>query len=123
MEEIPLMFCARGKDLFNCSGGNTYRDLQGTSMVSPVVAGLAALILEYFPGLSAKQVKMVIENLPKTLAKVRNPGTGEEVNLTELARSGGIVNAYEALKLAATIKPENHSIALPGRSVIRPKKD
>lgn len=104
-------------------GGNTYRDLQGTSMASPVVAGLAALILEYFPGLSAKQVKMVIEkSAQKPLAKVRNPGTGEEVNLTELARSGGIVNAYEALKLAATIKPEKTTPSAPGRSVIRPKK-
>ena len=43
-------------------GGNTYGNAQGTSMASPVVAGLAALILEYYPNLSAEQVKYVIEN-------------------------------------------------------------
>ncbi len=88
-------------------GGNTYRDLQGTSMASPVVAGLAALILEYFPTLSAAQVKMVIENSSKAPGvKVKNPGTGEEVELSELSKSGGIINAYEAVKLAATLKGE-----------------
>ncbi len=30
-------------------GGNTYGNAQGTSMASPVVAGIAALILEYYP--------------------------------------------------------------------------
>ncbi|MBK5271149.1 MAG: S8 family serine peptidase, partial [Bacteroidia bacterium] len=30
-------------------GGNTYQSMNGTSMAAPVVSGLAALILEYFP--------------------------------------------------------------------------
>ena len=38
-------------------GGNTYGDKDGTSMASPVVAGLASLILPYFPELTAQQVK------------------------------------------------------------------
>lgn len=88
-------------------GGNVYRDLQGTSMAAPVVAGVAALILEYFPTLSAAQVKMVIENSSQAPElKVMNPGTGEEVNMSELSKSGGIINAYEAVKLAATLKGE-----------------
>jgi len=32
-------------------------------MACPLVAGIAALTLEYFPTLSAKQLKYVIENL------------------------------------------------------------
>jgi len=45
---------------------------QGTSMASPVVAGVAAFILEYFPNLSAAQVKMVIEKSSSKLTeKVR----------------------------------------------------
>lgn len=88
-------------------GGNTYQFLQGTSMASPVVAGVAALLLEYFPTLSARQIKMVIEQSAVPLKdSVRHPGTGEKVLLSDISRTGGIVNAYEAVKLAATIKGE-----------------
>lgn len=90
-------------------GGNTYQNLQGTSMASPVVAGLAAMILEYFPTLSAAQVKMVIEKSSQNPGvKVNNPGTDEMVDLSELSRSGGIINAYEAVKLASTLKGERN---------------
>lgn len=88
-------------------GGNTYQNLQGTSMASPVVAGLAAFIMEYFPDLSPEQVKMVIEkSAQKPSIKVKNPGTGDSVDLSDLSTTGGIINAYEAIKLASTIKPE-----------------
>ena len=92
-------------------GGNQYANLQGTSMASPVVAGLAALILEYFPNLSAEQVKYVIEKSAVAPdVKVRNPQTDEIVNLGDLCTSGGIVNAYEAVKLASTLKGERKSV-------------
>jgi len=88
-------------------GTNTYQFLQGTSMASPVVAGLAALIMLYFPSLSATQVKEVIEkSAQQPSGNVRNPGNGEEVPLAELSRTGGIINAHEAIKLAATLKGE-----------------
>ena len=41
-------------------GGNEYGNQQGTSMASPVTAGLAALILSYYPELTAPQVKDII---------------------------------------------------------------
>ena len=92
-------------------GGNAYGNLQGTSMASPVVAGLAALILEYFPTLSAEQVKYVIErSAQKPTEKVKNPETGEDVNLSDLCSSGGVINAYEAIKLASTLKGERKMI-------------
>lgn len=88
-------------------GGDTYQNLQGTSMASPVVAGLAAFIMEYYPNLSARQVKMVIEKSAKKPGeKVNNPGTDKESELEELSRTGGIINAYEAIKLASTLKGE-----------------
>lgn len=88
-------------------GGNTYQNLQGTSMAAPVVTGLAALIMEYFPGLSAQQVKSVIEkSAQKPVDKVKEPGTGEEVSLSDISTTGGIINAYEAIKLASTLKPD-----------------
>jgi subtilisin family serine protease len=88
-------------------GGNTYQNLQGTSMASPVVAGLAAFIMSYYPNLSAAQVKQVIEKSAKGPGeKVNLPGSSNKVDASELSRTGGIINAYEAIKLASTIKGE-----------------
>lgn len=102
-------------------GGNTYRDLQGTSMASPVVAGVAAMILQYYPNLSAQQVKMVIEkSAQKPETKVKNPETQEEVNLGDISKYGGVVNAYEAIKLASTLKGER-KVTKPGKSTVKPK--
>jgi subtilisin family serine protease len=83
-------------------GGNTYGDAQGTSMASPVVAGTAAFIWSYFPTLTAQQLKNVIEKsaLPITV-KVTTPGSGKSVLFTDISRTGGVLNAYEAAKLAA----------------------
>jgi subtilisin family serine protease len=89
--------------------GNKYRSLDGTSMASPVVAGIAALIREYFPSLSAAQVKYVLEHSvvrPKEKVAVPGSRSGEKVELSELCATGGIVNAYEAIKLASTLKGE-----------------
>ncbi|MCU7552170.1 S8 family peptidase [Chitinophagaceae bacterium LB-8] len=85
-------------------GGNTYGDAQGTSMASPVVAGVAALILSYYPNLTPQQVKSVIENSAvKTDLKVVSPGSDESVSLSDLSVTGGILNAFEAVKLADSI--------------------
>jgi subtilisin family serine protease len=103
-------------------GGNTYSSLNGTSMASPVVAGLAALILEYFPTLSAKQIKEVIEkSVSKTDITVKQPGTENNVPLSDLSVTGGIVNAYEALKLASTLKGERQDQPLKTKSTIKQK--
>ena len=106
-------------------GGKNYGNLSGTSMACPLVAGIAALTLEYFPTLSAKQLKYVIEkSAQKPGVKVNKPGTDETVDLSELSRTGGIVNAYEAVKLAATLKGENDTEkeALPKSKVRKNKK-
>lgn len=104
-------------------GGNTYQNLQGTSMASPVVAGLAAFILEYYPHLSPAQVKMVIEKSSQKITdKVKNPGTGDMVVLGDLSKSGGIINAYEAIKLASTLKGERKVTPVkPVKSTVKPK--
>jgi subtilisin family serine protease len=90
-------------------GGNTYAEKDGTSMASPVVAGLAALILSYYPELTPEQVISIIKNssLKITNKTTFKPGTEDEsVSLLDLSSAGGLVNAYDAIKLAAATKGE-----------------
>ncbi|HTL10586.1 MAG TPA: S8 family serine peptidase [Chitinophagaceae bacterium] len=85
-------------------GGNAYGNSQGTSFSSPIVAGTAAFLLSYFPNLTAQQLKYCIEKSAKSPGvKVKKPGTDQMVDFSELCKTGGLVNAYEAAKLAATL--------------------
>jgi len=103
-------------------GGNTYGNLQGTSMASPVVAGVAAFIFSYYPQLSPEQIKYVIEkSASKIPEKVKKPGGSEMVDMSDISVSGGVINVYEAVKLASTLKPETNSQKLP-KSVLKNKK-
>lgn len=104
-EEVDVF--APGTSIYSTfPGGNVYRSLDGTSMASPVVAGTAALLLSYFPYLTPEQVKKCIEqSAQKPNYKVRKPGTDELVDLSSISKTGGIINAYEAAKIAAAMEP------------------
>ncbi len=85
-------------------GGNTYGNASGTSMACPVVAGIAALLLEYYPTLSALQIKMIIEKSAVVCTEeVKKPGTDEKVKLSDLSKTGAFANAFEAVKMADVI--------------------
>ena len=91
-------------------GGNNYEFLQGTSMASPVVAGISALLLSYFPDLSAEQIKECIEKTAvNPNQNTTKPGDEEKVAFSSLSKTGGIVNAYEAVKYASTLKGKRKS--------------
>ncbi|WP_257574620.1 S8 family peptidase [Hydrobacter penzbergensis] len=89
-------------------GTHTYGNQQGTSMSAPVVSGLAALIRSYYPELSAVQVKKIIEQsvlIPDASVPSFKPGDKKSVvSFSDLSKSGGIVNAYNAVKLAEQYK-------------------
>ncbi|HCL84448.1 MAG TPA: peptidase S8 [Chitinophagaceae bacterium] len=94
-------------------GGNKYGNLDGTSMAAPVVTGVAALILEYFPNLSPEEVKYCIDKSAyQPATKAKKPGSENElVPLSELSASGGILNAYGAVKMASAMsEPRNQEI-------------
>jgi subtilisin family serine protease len=85
-------------------GGNTYGDASGTSMASPVTAGVAAFLLSYYPTLTGAQLKYIIENSAvKPVDKVTVPHSDETASLADISKTGGLLNAYEAVKLAAQI--------------------
>lgn len=87
-------------------GGNSYGFEDGTSMASPVVAGLAGLIRSYFPKLTAEQVKQAIATSATglgtgvTTIKPNKEGVKEEVPLSSLCKTGGLLNAYGAVEAA-----------------------
>jgi cell wall-associated protease len=95
-------------------GGNLYGNQQGTSMASPVVAGVAAFLLSYFPYLTPQQVILAIEKSASIPGeKVKIPGSDELVDLSQISTSGGFLNAYEAAKIAASMKPGTPEKKLP----------
>jgi len=67
-------------------------------------------------------VKYVIEkSSTKPGQKAYDPGTHEEADFGTLSRSGGIINAYEAIKLASTLKGERPKTVTP-KTTVKPKK-
>ena len=104
-------------------GGNAYGNASGTSMAGPVVAGIAALILEYYPTLTAQQIKYAIEKSAVVpTEKVNYPGTDNKVDLSEISKTGGFVNAYEAIKLAGTLTEGKQKDILPKSKLIKKNK-
>ena len=99
---------APGIKIYSSIPGNKYAFEQGTSMSAPVVSGIAALLRSYFPQLSAVEVKNIIEqSVDKTMTckQFKKPGgfKREKIEMKNICKSGGIVNAYNAVKMALEI--------------------
>jgi len=94
---------APGESIWSTIPGNQYRRLQGTSMAAPVVTGLAALLMAYYPTLTAADVKdILVQSATRYTSQVALPGSESERRaFSELSVAGGVVNAYRALQLAA----------------------
>ena len=82
---------------------DTYEYLQGTSMASPNVAGVAAMVRSYYPKLSAKQVKQILMDSGLSVKMdVILGGDPENKNSFEnISTSGKMVNMYNAFIMAS----------------------
>jgi len=109
---------APGMAIYATVPDDEYRNLQGTSMAAPVVAGVAAVLRSYYPALTAVQVKNILmASSTKMNNMVLVPGSKEEkVPFSKLSVSGGIVNAKEALKLAKQTKGTKKISTANGRA-------
>ena len=110
--KVQVDVFAPGVDILSTVPGGGYERESGTSMAAPVVTGLAAMLMSYYPNLSAADVKRIILDSATRYAdqRVVRPGAqnGEQVPFGSLSITGGVVNAYSALKLAeqmSTAKP------------------
>ncbi len=99
-------FFAPGVQLYSTTPANGYKAMDGTSFASPAVSGVAAMLMSYFPNLTYLQVKdILIKSSRKfddlTVSKSEKTGV---VKFSDLSSSGGLVNAYEAVKLALSME-------------------
>lgn len=97
---------APGVQINSTMPDSKYKENDGTSMASPVVAGLASLIRSYYPKLSALQVKEIIMSSVTKVdnkVKIKDAEGSRKVAFSELSVSGGIVNAYNALVQAEKV--------------------
>ena len=78
---------APGVGINSTAPGNNYKRADGTSMASPVTAGVAALLKSYYPTLLPLQMRSI---LIETVVKQKS--------LTRKSISGGIVNALNAME-------------------------
>ena len=95
---------APGVDIYSTMPDNKYKFQEGTSMASPVVAGAAALLMAYYPDLTAQQIRQVImdntsqyPNQQVTVPHEGNPQEAKQAAFAELSVSEGVVNVYKAL--------------------------
>lgn len=96
---------APGAEIYNTLPDNKYRELQGTSMASPMVAGAAAFIKSYYPELTMLQVKEILLKSAKDYSDTDQnlPGTDKKVKFGTLSTTGSVINLPNAVKMAEAI--------------------
>lgn len=93
---------APGVKIWSTTPLNTYQFLQGTSMASPEVAGVAAMIRSYYPKLSAEQVKQILmdSGLTTNAQVVLGGDPSNTDSFANISKSGKMVNMYNAIIMA-----------------------
>ena len=93
---------APGQSIYSTVPKNKYERNDGTSMAAPMVSGLAALMMAYYPSLTATEVRSIIlETATRHQEQlVSRPGGSGTVRFGTLSRTGAIVNAKAALQRA-----------------------
>jgi subtilisin family serine protease len=93
---------APGVAMYSTVPGNGYKNHDGTSMACPAVSGVAAVLMSYFPEFTATEIRDIILQSVRTFdgMQVLKPGTQNLIEFNKLSKTGGIVNAYDAVQLA-----------------------
>ncbi len=93
---------APGSGIYSTIPGNSYKSQGGTSMAAPAVSGVAALIMSYYPKLSAPQVKKILmqSGLSSKTSVILSGDPSKAKSFGEISRSGRMVNAYNAMIMA-----------------------
>ena len=99
--KINVDVFAPGVNIRSLIPENKYDSFSGTSMASPGVAGVAAVLKSYFPKLKANELKKIlIESGIEVNSEIRINSEIEK-EFSEISKSGKIVNLYNALIYAS----------------------
>lgn len=96
---------APGTRIFSLQPGNKFSASDGTSAASPVVCGVVALLMSYFPILTTAEIKeIILKSATPIKKKVYLPNninqSRKKVSFMNLSRTGGVINTYTAVKMA-----------------------
>lgn len=95
---------APGVQINSTIPGGKYKMIDGTSMASPEVAGVAAVIKAYYPDLTAAQLKDILlssaRQYPDLKVKVKD---GPKQLFSDMSKSGGVVDLMRAFKKAGEV--------------------
>lgn len=97
---------APGDEIYSTIPQSNYKYEGGTSMAAPVVSGIAALVWSRYPNLKASELKKILMLSGTKINLDVIDVSEEEATLKpfdSFSKSGRIVNAYQALKLADLI--------------------
>ena len=96
---------APGVSIFSTLPGGVWGRNDGTSMAAPVVSGVAALVMAYYPTLTAEQVRSVLVASARRFPnlQVSTPGGDTRAAFSTLSATGGVVDARAALEAAARL--------------------
>lgn len=101
---------APGVDIYSTKPENGYANASGTSMASPVTAGVCAVLKAYYPNLTPADIKRIVEtSSDKSLAKKKVIIPGEKkkkAKFSTLCRTGGVVDLYSAVQMASGATPK-----------------
>lgn len=130
-ENLPAFFSNYGKktvdifspgvSIYSTVPDNKYDTYNGTSMATPIAAGVAALVWSYYPELKMSDLKNIllqsvnvydkeVKEPSKENRKPTEEGAEEKatmVNFKELSGTGGIIDAYKAVQLADAFVKKN----------------
>ncbi|OPJ59181.1 S8 family serine peptidase [Clostridium oryzae] len=97
--------CAPGQDIYSTYLKDKYVYMSGTSMATPFVSGLAAMIIGKYPSLTPADVERVIE---ETSTDLGDPGKDENYGYgfinAEKALNGIYLNSVSAKNISSSVK-------------------
>ncbi|HQY19264.1 MAG TPA: S8 family serine peptidase [Ignavibacteria bacterium] len=103
-DEVVDVF-APGVQIYSTIPGGKYKSIDGTSMASPSVTGVAAVLKSYYPQITAFQLKEAILSSVRKYdgLKVKVKDSNTKYDFSKLSKSGGVIDMLNAYKVAGEL--------------------